>query len=139
MTTPILTPLDLKARILELKARKMQQEEELKLQFHDAMQSVSPGNLIKTGFNKLKEIPMTSGLIGSGITLGVDLISDKLLGGSGGMVKNLAKQAVSYGVTNLLGKKSETISTYAGVILNRIIKGNKKKKINPPVTEIETF
>ena len=127
MNKPILTPLDLSARILELKVKKDQQEEAMKLQFSQAMHSISPGNLIKTGFRKFTESPIGTGLIGTGLNLGVDYLSRKFLGTSGSSTKKLAARAVNYGVGAILGKKSEMIKAYAGVLLNRIIKGNKNK------------
>ncbi len=129
MNTPILTPLDLSARIIELKAQKMRQEEELKIQFSKAMHSVSPGNLIKTGFHSIAESPLANGLIGTGLNLGVDLLSRKLLGNSAGPVKKLATKAISFGVAKVLGSKADSIKAYATVLVNRILRGKKQDNI----------
>jgi hypothetical protein len=129
MKTPILTPLDLSARIIELKAQKLQQEDELKVQFSKVVHSVSPGNLLKSGFHSLAESPLANGLIGTGLNLGVDLLSKKFLGNSAGPVKRLATKAISFGVGKILGSKAESIKAYATVLAKRILKGKNKENI----------
>lgn len=129
MKTEIVTPVDLSARILELKSKIHQQEEDIKNQFSEAMHSISPGNLIKSGFKKLTELPVSApDLISSGLNMGANILSNKLLGSSNNTVKTIAAQALNYGANAILGEKAEKVKVYTNVILNRLIRGNKTSK-----------
>ncbi len=129
MKTEIVTPLDLSARILELKSKMHEQEEAIKEQFSEAMHSISPGNLIKSGLKKLTDIPTSApDLISSGLSIGANLLSNKLLGSSNSTVKTIAAKVLDYGAGAILGKKADKVKVYANVILNRLIHGNKARK-----------
>ena len=128
MKKPILTTLDLSERIQELQTLKQQQEAQLQQQLRQTLHTLRPGNLIKQGISKLSEMPVATSLIGTGVNLGVDLLSNKLLGKQGGTVKSLAKGAIRYGVSKLLGDKADTIKAYASVLLNRLTKKREKNQ-----------
>ncbi len=126
MKKPILNAKDLTDRIAELKAKKQLQEEALQTQFTQTIHTLRPGNLIKQGISKLSEMPVATGLIGTGVNIGIDLLTKKLLGSSEGTVKKLAKGALRYGITKFFGERAGAIKAYASVIAKRFL--SKKEK-----------
>ena len=118
---------DLKAAILELEERKVREKVLLTQNFHAFTESMTPINLIKSTFNKVKETPGIGGsILKAGLGLGVGLLSKKILiGKSTGLVKGMLGSAVKVGMMSLVAKNSDTLKN-KGVKFLKALFGPKK-------------
>ena len=70
---------DLKAAIRELEDKKHRQKQELVQNFHTFKESLTPINLLKSTFNRIKETPgITNTVLKASVGLGVGLLSKRL-------------------------------------------------------------
>lgn len=118
---------DLKAAILELEDRKQREKEELTRNFHAFTESLTPMNLLKSTFNKVKNSPGIQGsVLKAGLGLGVGLLSKQLLiGRSTGIVKGLLGNAFKMGVMNLVAKNTDTIKSTGARFLKTLFSRKK--------------
>lgn len=118
---------DLRAAILELEGKKHREKEQLVENFHALTESLSPINLIKSTFNKVKESPgLTGSVLKATIGLGVGLLSKRLLVGSApGLFKKIIGSAVEMGVAGLVAKNSETLKSKGIRLLKNIFRSKK--------------
>ncbi len=119
---------DLRAAILELEDRKLRDKQQLVENFHAFTESLSPVNLIKSTFNKVKETPGISGtVLKAAVGLGVGILSKRLLiGKSGGLVKRMLGSALEMGVMGVVAKNTGTLQS-KGVRLIKSLFGSKIK------------
>lgn len=110
----------LQEAILQLTAKSKLQEEELRLHFDDALDSIKPANLIKSTVNDLVRSPgFIKTAVTGGLAMSAGFLSKKLIvGRSGGFLKKWAGRAIAFMVKKTIAKKSGQI-TSAGV---RILK-----------------
>ena len=120
---------DLKAAILELEDRKQRQQQELVQNIKQFKESLTPANLLKSGFNKVKESPgMTGTILKASLGLGVGLLSKKLLlGKSPGFLRKIIGSAIQMGVTGLVAKKTDDIKSSGDSFFKKILRSIKKK------------
>ena len=111
MMNTIQTTNDLKAAIAALEAKSSAQQEALKLRLHETTTSFKPSNLLKSAIHGFREKPkLQSGILNSGIGLGVGLLAKRLLfGAKGGIIKKLAGKAVQLGVAKFVARKMPDI------------------------------
>lgn len=121
---------DLRAAILELEDRKQREKQQLVENFHVFTESLSPVNLIKSTFNKVKETPGISGnILKAALGLGVGILSKRLLiGKSGGLVKRMLGSALEMGVMGVVAKNTDTLQ-YKAVRLFKNLFGSKSKVV----------
>ena len=121
---------DLRAAILELEDRKQREKQQLVENFHTFTESLSPINLIKSTFNKVKETPGISGnILKAAVGLGVGILSKRLLiGKSGGLVKRMLGSALEMGVMGVVAKNTDTLQ-YKAVRLFKNLFGSKSKVV----------
>ncbi len=119
---------DLKAAILDLEDRRQREKLELVENFHAFTESLTPINLIKSTFNKVKETPgITGTVLKASVGLGVGLLSRKLLlGRSTGFLKKILGSAIEMGVARLVTTKSDTIKSTGGQFFKNIFRSIKK-------------
>ncbi len=119
---------DLRAAILELEDRKQREKQQLVENFHAFTESLSPINLIKSTFNKVKETPGISGnVLKAAVGLGVGILSKRLLiGKSGGLVKRMLGSALEMGVMGVVAKNTDTLQSKAVRIFKNLF-GSKSK------------
>lgn len=104
---------DLKAAIVELENRKVNEKQGLVNDFHAITESLKPLNLLKSTFHKVKESQGISGnILKAAFGLGVGLLSKKILiSKSTGVVKTLLASAIKMGVAGLVAKNTDNIKT----------------------------
>src|SRR5450432_568930 len=97
---------DLKTAILELQDRKQREKQQLVENFHAFTESLTPINLIKSTFNRVKETPgITGTVLKATVGLGVGMLSKRfLLGKSPGFFRKIIGSAVEMGVAGLVAK-----------------------------------
>lgn len=104
---------DLKAAIVELENRKVNEKQALVNDFHAITESLKPLNLLKSTFHKVKESQGISGnILKAAVGLGVGLLSKKILiSKSTSVVKTLLGAAIKMGVAGLVAKNTDNIKT----------------------------
>jgi len=121
MKMQIKSSADLSAAIAELEAREAMEKQQLVQHFHAFTHSLTPLNLLKSTFAKVKESPgITGTLVKAGLGIGVGLLSKKLVYGSApGIVRKVVGSAIEMSLAGLVAKKTDTIkSTGAKLIRN---------------------
>jgi len=104
---------DLKAAIVELENRKVNEKQGLVNDFHAITESLKPLNLLKSTFHKVKESQGIGGnILKAAFGLGVGLLSKKILiSKSTSVVKTLLGSAIKMGVAGLVAKNTDNIKT----------------------------
>lgn len=118
---------DLKAAIVELENRKVNEKQGLVNDFHAIAESLKPLNLLKSTFHKVKESQGISGnILKAAVGLGVGLLSKKILiSKSTGVVKTLLGSAIKMGVAGLVAKNTDNIKTSGTRFFKNIFSGKK--------------
>jgi hypothetical protein len=120
---------DLKAAIATLEARSKIQEEELKEQLHVTVESLKPGNMIKSALSNIPASAMIGTVLKTAGTVGVGLLTSKLTGAGAAVSTGrkifggLLNQTASRAVANNMDK----IKAYGTAIFQNIV-SNKKNK-----------
>lgn len=119
----IFTETDLRIAILQLESRQAEESIVLKEQFHVAVESIKPINLIKSAFTEVAESQdLQDNLINSTIGLSAGYLSKVLFQGiSGSPVKKILGTALMFGVKNLIAQNPETVKSWGSVFF-KIIK-----------------
>jgi len=119
---------DLRAAILELEVRKQREKQQLVENFHAFTESLTPVNLIKSTFNKVRDTPgLTSTVLKASVGMGVGLLSKRLLmGKSPGFFKKIIGSAIEMGVAGLVTKKSDTIKSTGSRFLKNIFRSKNR-------------
>ncbi len=73
---------ELKEAILMLESRKKIQQKELVDQFHVTVESLKPGNLIKSAVSKIMPVDVLETVLKTAGTVGMGLLTTKLMGGA---------------------------------------------------------
>lgn len=118
---------DLKAAIVELENRKVNEKQALVNDFHAITESLKPLNLLKSTFHKVKESQGISGnILKAAVGLGVGLLSKKILiSKSTSVVKTLLGSAIKMGVAGLVAKNTDNIKTSGTRFFKNIFSGKK--------------
>jgi hypothetical protein len=103
---------DLKKAIEELELRKDNEEELLKVHFHEVLEKIKPANLVKETVAEVSEsMDFKKNLTNVALGIGVSYLSKKLLVGkkTSSIGKQLLGTALEFGLSNLVAKKSQDI------------------------------
>ncbi|MBC8035197.1 MAG: hypothetical protein H7Y03_13690 [Chitinophagaceae bacterium] len=102
---------DLQERIEFLENKTKQQQEQLKVHFQEAYQSIKPQTLIKNAFSDAASEPKTrNNMLNSLVGLLTGFITHKLvIGSSPGIFKRLAGTAIQIGISKLVKQKFPAI------------------------------
>ena len=122
---------DLRAAILELEDRKLREKQQLVENFHAFTESLTPINLIKSTFNRVKETPgLTGNVLKATVGLGVGLLSKRLLiGKSAGLFKKIIGAVLEMGVGGLVAKNSDTIKSTGTRLLKNLFRSKNRDNV----------
>ena len=122
---------DLQVAILELEDKEKRQKHQMVANFNAFKESMTPMNLLKSTFTKVKETPgITGSVLKAGVGLGVGFLSKKLLlGKSPGFLRKMIGSAVQMGITGLVAKKTDTIKSTGTQILKNVFRSRRSNGI----------
>jgi len=122
---------DLRAAIIELENKKLEQKRQLAISYQTLTESLKPMNLIKSTFNSVKESPgLTGSLLNAGIGLGVGVLSKKLLiGKSVGLVKRMLGPAIQMGIASVVANNSGSFKNVGKRLLQTLFRSKKKEQV----------
>lgn len=100
---------ELTAAIKRLERKRVLMEENLKDEFHTLLESLKPGNILRSTIHEVQEsTDLKHNLFKVALGLGAGYFSRKLVvGKSAGIVKKAIGTALQYGITNFVAKKSD--------------------------------
>ena len=129
----ISSAVDLKTEILALEAKRLKQEEELKMQFNKTCEGLKPVNLIKNALHGITgDSTVRNNLLNASVGVGAVLATRKLLFNklSGSIFKRVLGGLIELGV----GKAASTgtsLIKYKGLqILSSLLKKKKRSDIH---------
>lgn len=98
---------DLETAIKRLERRKMILEEDMKDHMHIILESLKPGNILKTTLHEVQEsTPLKHNLLKIAVGLGAGYFSRKMIvGKSAGLIKKALGTALQFGITQFVAKK----------------------------------
>lgn len=116
---------DLKNAILELEVKKNIEEEALKRQFHETVETFKPSNILKNTVSEVAASPQFKhNLLNLALGLGAGYITNKIaVGKKAGLFARTLGTALQFGVTSLVVKNKaneEDLSHKKGGLLKRI-------------------
>lgn len=96
--------------IEKLELRKEIQEEELSKEFHTLLNSLKPGNILKSTLNEIREsTPLKNNLLKVALGLGVGYFSRKMVvTKSAGVTRRALGAALQYGITHFIARKDDS-------------------------------
>lgn len=117
------TETDLEEAILILEAKKLEDEQMLKDQFHIVYDSLKPINILRNTIHQFGDSQeLKTDLLNLSVGLTVGYLSEKLLvRGSHSPFKKLLGSAVMVGVTNVVAKNPE-VTRMAGLSILRFLR-----------------
>ncbi len=125
---------DLKTEIFALEAKRLAQEEELKIQFHRTRESLTPVNLIKKAIHGITgDSAVKNNLLNATVGIGAVLATRKLLFNklSGSIFKRVLGGLIEFGVGKAASSGTGLLKYKGLQILSSLLK--KKKR---PVTHM---
>ena len=116
---------ELKSAILELEAKKVVEEEALKRQFHETVETLKPANLLKNTVSEVSASPQFKhNILNLALGLGAGFLTKKLaVGRKAGLLARTAGTALHFGVASLIAKNKaneEKVGQKRGSLLKRI-------------------
>lgn len=116
---------ELKSAILELEAKKMVEEEALKRQFHETLETFKPSNVLKNTVSEVAASPQFKhNLLNLAIGLGAGYITNKVaVGRKAGLLARTLGTVLQFGVTSLVVKNKANeneVGHKRGSLLKRI-------------------
>ncbi len=116
---------ELKNAILELEAKKIVAEDELKKQFHTTLETFKPSNIIKNTVSEVTASPLFKhNILNLAIGLGAGYLTKKVaVGRKAGLFARTIGTALQFGVTSLIAKNKaneEKVGHKSGGLLQRI-------------------
>lgn len=120
---------ELEQIILELEAAKKLQQQELLTQFHVAVDSLRPMNLIKSSLGKIASPHMVSTVLKTAGSIGIGLLTNKIggVGMASSGIKTFMGGVVKQSVTSTVLGNVDKIKAYGTAIFNNFFGGKKKK------------
>lgn len=99
---------DLSTAILRLEARRLAQENDLKVHAEELFENLKPANILKNTIHEVQQsVPLKNNLLKIAVGLGAGYFSRKMvIGKSAGIVKKLLGAALQFGVTSIVAKKN---------------------------------
>jgi hypothetical protein len=116
---------DLKNAILELEAKKIVEEEALKRQFHETIETFKPSNILKNTVSEAAASPQFKhNLLNLAIGLGAGYLTNKIaVGRKAGLFARTLGTALQFGVTSMVAKNKaneDNLRSRRGGLLKRI-------------------
>ncbi|MEO5782052.1 MAG: hypothetical protein ABIQ07_02205 [Ginsengibacter sp.] len=116
---------DLKNAILELEAKKIVAEDELKKQFHETIETFKPSNILKNTVSEVAASPQFKhNILNLALGLGAGYLTNKIaVGRKAGLFARTLGTALQFGVTSLVAKNKvneENVGHKKGGLLKRI-------------------
>jgi len=116
---------ELKNAILELEAKKIVEEEALKRQFHETVETFKPSNILKNTVSEVAASPQFKhNLLNLALGLGAGYITNKIaVGKKAGLFARTVGTALQFGVASLVAKNKaneENVGHKKGGLLKRI-------------------
>lgn len=105
----IASATELTTAIKRLERKRKLQEEDLRDEFHNMLESLKPSNILKNTIHEVQEsTELKHNLFKVALGLGAGYFSRKLvIGKSAGIVKKALGTALQYGITNFVAKKKD--------------------------------
>ena len=120
---------ELEQKIGELEAAKTLQQHELLTQFHVAIDSLRPMNLIKSSLSKIASPHLVSTVLKTACSIGIGLLTNKIAGvglASSG-IKTFMGGVVKQSLTSTVLGNVDKIKAYGIAIFNNFFAGKKNK------------
>lgn len=117
----------LKKTIEILEAEQADKLQQLKGEFFTVYERIKPVNLIKTTLNGITSSPhLIDNIIGTTLGLATGYFSKRLIiGASVSRYRKLFGAVMQFGLTNVIAKNPEAISSFARYIFQRVLKRKK--------------
>jgi hypothetical protein len=115
--------LELKEAILAAENKKRLLQAELIDQYHLTTKSLTPGNLIKEGFNKFIQAPgAVDGIAKTAAGLGIGFLTKKVFFGKSTLISKLAMSALDLALAKTAVKNTDKIKAYGIAVYNNLFK-----------------
>lgn len=100
----------LQSAIADLKLREAAEKEALMEQWQDTVESLKPGNLIRSAMNKITGGKLSGNVMDAAIGVGAGLLTKKIvIGRSGNIFKKILGNVIEVGVANLVANNTGKI------------------------------
>lgn len=121
---------ELKEMIVELEAKQKMQQQELLTQFHVALESLRPMNLIKSSLGKIASPHLVSSVLKTAGSIGIGLLTNKIggIGLASSGIKTFMGGVVKQSVTSTLLGNVDKIKAYGTAIMHNFL-GSKKNRL----------
>jgi hypothetical protein len=118
---------DLKNAIARLEAKSKVQEEELKEQFHVTIESLKPGNMIKSAISQIPASAVIGNVLKTAGTLGVGILTSRIAGAgaAAGAGRNILGSVLSETAKRTFANNIDKIKAYGTAVVHNLI--NKKE------------
>ena len=116
---------ELKNAILELEAKKIVEEEAMKRQFHETLETFKPSNILKNTVSEVSASPQfKNNILNLALGLGAGFVTKKIATGKKtGLLAKSVGTALQFGVASLIAKNKaneEEVGHKKGGLLRRI-------------------
>ncbi len=113
---------ELREAILSLESKKKIQQKELIDQFHVTVESLKPGNLIKSAVSKIMPVDVLETVLKTAGTVGMGLLTTKLMGGAAVASKGKALLGglLTQSATKTVVNNIDTIKAYGTAIIQNL-------------------
>ena len=120
---------ELEKMIAELEAKQKMQQQELLKQFHVALESLRPMNLIKSSLGKIASPHLVSSVLKTAGSIGIGLLTNKIggIGLASSGIKTFMGGVVKQSVTSTLLENIDKIKAYGTAIMHNFL-GSKKNR-----------
>ena len=124
---------ELKNAIQSLEVEQADKGNLLKEQFHTAVESFKPANLIANTLNNIENSPfLIENILGAAVGLVTGFYSNKLIfNPRGNKLKKFLGVVLQFGVTNLVARNQGTIRSIGQVIFKHLARKKKMNSIKP--------
>lgn len=121
---------ELDAAIIKLERKKIEQQRLLVDQFKSVKASLTPMNLLKSGFNNIREnTNLRHDILNTAAGLGIGALSKKLfLGSSPSFIKKLLSGVVELAVAKTTISNADKVKAFGISIYNNLFKKNSNHK-----------
>ena len=120
---------ELEKMIAELEAKQKMQQQELLKQFHVALESLRPMNLIKSSLGKIASPHLVGSVLKTAGSIGIGLLTNKIggIGLASSGIKTFMGGVVKQSVTSTLLENIDKIKAYGTAIMHNFL-GSKKNR-----------
>ena len=120
---------ELEKMIAELEVKQKMQQQELLKQFHVALESLRPMNLIKSSLGKIASPHLVSSVLKTAGSIGIGLLTNKIggIGLASSGIKTFMGGVVKQSVTSTLLENIDKIKAYGTAIMNNFLRSKKNR------------